>query len=162
MTHYEVLGVARTAPVDEIRQAYLRLAREHHPDRHGDPERMQAVNAAWRELSDVTRRRRYDELLDGPVQDEQVATWHPFDDGDDDEPDPRLDDSLARRPTAGRLLALAPVTFLVTGLGAVVVGGVAALRPLMGLGFVLLAVALLLFVAAPIAVVLESRRHDHL
>lgn len=44
---WEVLGVARTAPLDEARAAYRRLASEHHPDRGGDPGRMAEVNEAW-------------------------------------------------------------------------------------------------------------------
>ena len=32
----EELGVARGAPADEIKQAYRRLARQHHPDKVGD------------------------------------------------------------------------------------------------------------------------------
>ena len=35
MTHYEVLGVAPTAPIAEVRHAYVALARQHHPDRAG-------------------------------------------------------------------------------------------------------------------------------
>jgi len=162
VTHYEVLGVRAGADLDEIRRAYLRLAREHHPDHDGDAETMQAINAAWRTLSDPGRRRRYDEVLrtEGEPA-EPEPTWHPFDEADD-VMDPRLDDSDARRPTAGRLLAIAPVALLVVGLAALVVGGVAALRPLLALGFVCLAGSALLFVLAPVAVVLESRRHDRL
>ena len=157
MTHYEVLGVPPGASAEEVRKAYLLLAREHHPDHSGDAARMQAINAAWRELGDPVRRARYDDMLGV-----EPPPWRPYDDGDGDEPDPRLDDSDARRPTAGRILAVAPVAFLVTGVGALVVGGVVGLRPLMALAFVCLAFAGLLFVFAPIAVVLESRRHDHL
>lgn len=44
---WEVLGVARTASIDECRAAFRRLAGEHHPDRGGDPARMAEVNSAW-------------------------------------------------------------------------------------------------------------------
>ncbi len=69
MTHYEVLGVSRTATSDEVRAAYRRAARDAHPDRHGEASaaRMAAVNEAWRVLGDPVRRQRYDlELADGP------------------------------------------------------------------------------------------------
>jgi hypothetical protein len=59
--HYEVLGVARDADLATLRQAYLALARRHHPDRPGgDTERMRAVNQAWSVLSDPARREQYD------------------------------------------------------------------------------------------------------
>lgn len=178
MTHYQVLGVPRGATAAEIRRAYLRLARAHHPDHHvaaGRAEqaaaerRMREVNAAWQVLSDPERRRRYDDGLDlGPraavVEEEPPRTWRPFDEGwdiDPDDLDPRLD-VAAPRPRFGRVLALAPVAFLVVGLGALVVGGVANLRPLMAMAFACLALSFLLFVTAPVAVVLESRRHDRL
>jgi hypothetical protein len=66
-THYEVLGVARTARVEDIRQAYRALAREHHPDRHGGrtTAEMVRINEAWRVLSDVQRRQRYDDAISG-------------------------------------------------------------------------------------------------
>lgn len=58
---YAVLGLEPDAGPDEIRAAYRRLARQHHPDRHmaeGAPEpflkvahaRMAAINAAYRDL----------------------------------------------------------------------------------------------------------------
>ncbi|MGK2950249.1 MAG: J domain-containing protein, partial [Acidimicrobiales bacterium] len=61
MTLYDELGVPRSAPLAEVRQAYVALARAHHPDRAGgDAARMQAINAAWAVLSDPQRRARYD------------------------------------------------------------------------------------------------------
>ncbi|MFM8858163.1 MAG: J domain-containing protein [Actinomycetota bacterium] len=65
--HYDVLGVTRTARVEDIRQAYRALARDHHPDRHGGrtTAEMVRINEAWRVLSDVQRRKQYDDTISG-------------------------------------------------------------------------------------------------
>ncbi len=60
---YEVLGVPRDASADDIRRAYRRLAREHHPDVSADPqgeERFKEVVGAYEILSDPQKRQRYD------------------------------------------------------------------------------------------------------
>jgi len=70
-THYDVLGVAPSANVDQIREAYRRLAREHHPDRTatngrtGGDVSMPAINEAYRVLNDPARRAVYDASLRG-------------------------------------------------------------------------------------------------
>lgn len=66
-THYEVLGVSPSASTDEVRRAYVDLARALHPDRtNGDARRMQVVNEAWRVLRDPSTRRTYDASLVPP------------------------------------------------------------------------------------------------
>jgi molecular chaperone DnaJ len=60
---YDVLGVSRDATQEDIRSAYRRLAREHHPDVNRDPEaerRFKEINLAYQTLSDPARRRQYD------------------------------------------------------------------------------------------------------
>jgi molecular chaperone DnaJ len=61
---YEVLGVARTASPEEIKKAYRRRAREHHPDAGGDEEQFKRVTHAHQVLSDPERRARYDRFGD--------------------------------------------------------------------------------------------------
>jgi curved DNA-binding protein len=69
--YYEVLGVPRTASADEIKRAYRRLARKHHPDlqpateRARAAERFKEINEANEVLSDSAKRAQYDAL--GPA-----------------------------------------------------------------------------------------------
>jgi hypothetical protein len=62
-SHYDVLGVTARASADEVRAAYRRAARAHHPDAGGDGRAMADLNAAWRVLSDPRRRAAYDREL---------------------------------------------------------------------------------------------------
>lgn len=64
--YYDVLGVSKNATEDEVRQAYRKLARKHHPDVNpGDKaaeEKFKDINEANEVLSDPDKRKRYDEL----------------------------------------------------------------------------------------------------
>jgi DnaJ-domain-containing protein 1 len=66
-THYDTLGLKRTASQAEIKSAYRKLVLQHHPDRSKDPRSrdifLQATEA-YELLSDPERRRGYDEQLD--------------------------------------------------------------------------------------------------
>jgi curved DNA-binding protein CbpA len=60
---YATLGVPRGARQSEIRAAYRRLAKRHHPDLHTDAratEQMRRVNQAWEVLSNPSLRAAYD------------------------------------------------------------------------------------------------------
>jgi curved DNA-binding protein CbpA len=67
--HYEVLGVSRGADPAQIKAAWRRLARRHHPDQNqGDPrsdDRFREVAEAYRVLIDPKERSAYDMLLAG-------------------------------------------------------------------------------------------------
>jgi DnaJ-class molecular chaperone len=58
--HYATLGVARTATADEIKRAFRKLASQHHPDKGGDTQKFQEIQAAYDTLGDVTKRQQYD------------------------------------------------------------------------------------------------------
>lgn len=57
---YTVLEVSSHASAAEIKAAYRRLVKQHHPDAGGDDQRMLALNAAWEVLGDQDRRRNFD------------------------------------------------------------------------------------------------------
>ena len=58
--HYAALGVPRTATADEIKRAFRRLASQHHPDKGGDTQKFQAIQAAYATLGDEQKRSEYD------------------------------------------------------------------------------------------------------
>src|SRR5437660_4641582 len=63
--YYETLGVQRSADADEIRKAYRRLARKHHPDLNpGDKaaeDRFKKLQEAYDILSDSKKKSMYDQ-----------------------------------------------------------------------------------------------------
>jgi DnaJ-class molecular chaperone len=69
--YYTLLGIIRTATSDQIRSAFHRFARDHHPDNFiGSPEEAerhtmlyQQASEAYRVLLDPTKRKLYDEGL---------------------------------------------------------------------------------------------------
>jgi curved DNA-binding protein len=63
--YYQTLGVARDATADDIKKAFRKLARKHHPDLSKEPgaeARMKEVNEAYAVLSDPEKRAAYDAL----------------------------------------------------------------------------------------------------
>jgi hypothetical protein len=181
--HYEVLGVAWDAPPATVRRAYLELARRYHPDRPGgDAARMRLVNEAWAVVGDADRRAQYDLSLRtpppapprSPAQDrwgrdprydptddlteEELRAWH---DGVDD-PELRAD-LLDDRPLGPTIVlpqwaALFPPGVLASSILAFCLGVVLNLAAIVALSFVLLALAVLFFLAAPFVALLFARR----
>lgn len=75
---YEILGVARNATKDDIKRAYRRLAKKHHPDHNPNDKdaerRFKEVQAAYEVLGDPEKRAQYDRFgAGGPAPD--VHTW---------------------------------------------------------------------------------------
>ena len=66
--YYDILGVARGASEKDIRSAFRKLARKHHPDvNDSDPaseEKFKEINEAYTVLSDADSRRKYDRYGD--------------------------------------------------------------------------------------------------
>lgn len=58
---YAALGIKKDAEAKAIRAAYLKKAKEHHPDAGGDRARFEEVKLAYDVLSDPQRRKRYDD-----------------------------------------------------------------------------------------------------
>src|ERR671933_77314 len=64
--YYSTLGVSKTASDKELKQAYRKLARKHHPDVNPADKSAEAkfkeINEAYEVLGDAEKRRKYDEL----------------------------------------------------------------------------------------------------
>lgn len=64
--YYETLGVSKTATQEEIKKAFKKLARKHHPDVAKDKanaeEKFKEINEAYEVLGDPEKRKKYDTL----------------------------------------------------------------------------------------------------
>jgi molecular chaperone DnaJ len=121
---YSVLGVSRQANADEIKAAFRRLAREHHPDRNPNDasaeQRFREINEAYQVLSDPNRRARFDATGSdrsapgpGPGNTGQAGGFGGFEDllGE-------LFGALGRRPTSrGDMRLVVEVSFREAALG---------------------------------------------
>ena len=68
--YYKILGVPRTATADEIKKAFRKLARKHHPDAGGDEAKFKEINEAYEVLSDDKKRKLYDQY--GTASENQI------------------------------------------------------------------------------------------
>jgi curved DNA-binding protein len=75
--YYKILGIDKKATQDEIKKAYRVLAVKHHPDKNPDnkaaEEKFKSINEANSVLSNVEKRKKYDELGDNWQQYEQAS-----------------------------------------------------------------------------------------
>jgi DnaJ-class molecular chaperone len=91
--YYDILGIPKNAPQDEIKKAYRKQALEWHPDKHKDnkeaaEKRFKEINEAYQILSDSEKRKAYDQFghsafspggipgSQGPSA--QTGRWGPF------------------------------------------------------------------------------------
>lgn len=57
--YYDVLGVSKSATDEEIKTAYRKLAKRHHPDKGGDKNKFQEIQKAYETLSDPNKKGDY-------------------------------------------------------------------------------------------------------
>src|SRR3989344_4957825 len=63
--YYDILGVGKSASLDEIKRQYRKLALEWHPDRNkaaGANEKFKEINEAYAVISDPKKREQYDQF----------------------------------------------------------------------------------------------------
>jgi len=169
-THYQVLGIAAGATHDEIKRAYHRLARRHHPDTHAqasaavqDAARrtMVDINAAWAVLGDAARRRQYDAELappprrsagaadapDGAAAPEGYPDWF---EPDDEVPAAHLEEDLHQgRRGPGELIVFVPVGLAAMAVATFAVAMVVQWPALFAVSILLVPLTLVAFMAAP-------------
>ena len=167
-THYDVLGVEPGASLEEIQRAYRLLALRHHPDVAPDADQstMATINGAWSVLSDPARRRAYDQALGRPEAPARPAPpprpesgWQPLEYDDDDVDPEDLSDEpyteVTRRPSD--MLVMTPVLLAVGAVGLFFLSIMAGSNGLRTFSMLLVPLAGVGFVLAPLIVMLRSR-----
>jgi curved DNA-binding protein CbpA len=75
--YYKTLGVSEDSSYHDIRKAYRRLVRKHHPDRNTSShsgDMIKKINAAFEILSDKDKRKQYD--VTSPIQNSSLPTHY--------------------------------------------------------------------------------------
>ena len=163
---YQVLGVRADAPAAEMRRAYLRLARQHHPDyfvdatpeaRAAAEERMRAVNEAWATVGSADHRQSYDAA--------QERGFEPFAWVTDDEADPREAPDVPYRSTPAptmrrRATTFAPVLLFAISVASGILGGVMQVSGLIAAAAVLFVLACVGFLIVPLLALAKARQDE--
>ncbi len=85
--YYEILGISKGSPIDEVKKAYRDLARKHHPDvdkSQGAEQRFKEINEAYQVLSDPQKKGAYDRFgkeafqKGGAGPSGAAGSWGPF------------------------------------------------------------------------------------
>jgi hypothetical protein len=186
--HYEALGAAPDAAPAELRQAYLRAARAHHPDFHVDADpatrarsarTMQQLNEAWAVLGDPAARRRYDLTLGRPGAGEAQRIrpnrdpqpppgkgWTPRRDDDGWQRDfgswaDERDELDPDGPPGPRgPVAVLPVGLFALALACGGLGLILSARPLLAAAFALVVLSGALFAVLPVVAMARGRDRD--
>lgn len=66
MSHYQTLGVDKTAPQAEIKKAYRKLSMQHHPDKGGDENKFKEIADAYAVVGNESNRKKYDMIQSNP------------------------------------------------------------------------------------------------
>lgn len=176
-TLYQHLGVTPDASPQEIRQAYLRMARRHHPDVHGGADqavldearrRMVLLNEAWAVLGDPDRRRDYDTSLRETAAaadhggratrpgEAPNPPWFEPDEVAAADLEEDLPDTGRRSP--GDLLVFVPVGLVLVAVGLFAFSVMSESPGMFGVALALVPVALVSFVAMPLVAMLRGSR----
>lgn len=172
-THYQILGVGPHASHDEIRRAYHRQARRHHPDAQPDADpaaserarlRMARINAAWAVLRDTGRRRAYDIQIGVARRPSRPlastsggAGWTPIDlDDDRGDAGEEIDEPSTRGPAD--LLVFVPVGLFLIAVGTFAFSVLTQSPTLMWGALILLPVAAVAFFTTPLLVLFTRAR----
>ena len=176
--HYNTLGVIPTASAADLRAAYLKLARKHHPDKFDGQERglaearMQQINEAWNVLGVAHKRREYDAKqptrtkqrpAEASGQRRGHAHFRPF----DDDPIERNDVDLDARPIAGskgipRWVAFLPVLLVVFGIVTLAFGTMVNANGVFALGLLAMGMGAVCFLMLPLFVMSRAERDPDL
>ena len=176
-THYHLLGVSPHATQDEIRRAYHRQARRHHPDANPGAEpaprtTMAEINAAWEVLGNPERRRAYDRAIGAtpPPGPAGPGTFHddPSGDYDSDGYDSTYEDMrhlyddliLSRRARPSDMFILVPVVLAVAAIALFAFSLMSESEGMRTAALVMVPVTAASFVAAPLATMLRARSRD--
>lgn len=76
MDYYDVLGINKTASEAEIKKAYRKQAKLHHPDKNGDEEKFKQITEAYEVLGNKSKRDSYDRF--GNADGNPFGSGNPF------------------------------------------------------------------------------------
>ncbi|CAE6961976.1 ATJ2 [Symbiodinium natans] len=75
---YELLGISKDASSTEIKKAYHKMAKTHHPDKGGDPDAFKELQRAFEVLSDPEQRQTYDRYGEEGLDEDKSPSGQDF------------------------------------------------------------------------------------